>query len=52
MKFALWADEMHRHYERLDAVEKRLCLGMMTGAVGTTAALGVEGGEIHPRVCR
>ena len=52
MKFALWADEMHRHYERLEAVEKRLCLGMMTGAVGTTAALGVEGWEIHQRVSK
>lgn len=50
MKFALWADEMHRQIERLDACEKRLCVGMMTGAVGTTAALGEEGLQIHEKV--
>lgn len=50
MKMALWADEMHRQIERLDACEKRLCVGMMTGAVGTTAALGEEGLQIHEKV--
>lgn len=47
MKFALWADELHRQIERLDEVEERLCVGMMTGAVGTTAALGVDGLKVH-----
>ncbi|WP_321211407.1 adenylosuccinate lyase [Methanothermobacter sp. DP] len=50
MKFALWADEIHRQIERLDACRKRLCVGMMTGAVGTTAALGEDGLEVHERV--
>lgn len=50
MKFALWADEMHRQMERLDACQKRLCVGMMTGAVGTTAALGEEGLQVHEKV--
>ncbi len=50
MKFALWADEMHRQMERLEACQKRLCVGMMTGAVGTTAALGEEGLQIHEKV--
>lgn len=50
MKFALWADEMHRQMERLDSCQKRLCVGMMTGAVGTTAALGEEGLQIHEKV--
>ncbi|MDO8870211.1 MAG: adenylosuccinate lyase [Methanobacteriaceae archaeon] len=50
MKFALWADEMHRQIERLDFCQKRLCVGMMTGAVGTTAALGEEGLQIHEKV--
>jgi len=50
MKFALWADEMHRQIERLDSCQKRLCVGMMTGAVGTTAALGEEGLQIHEKV--
>ena len=50
MKFALWADEMHRQIERLDSCQKRLCVGMMTGAVGTTAALGEEGLLVHEKV--
>lgn len=50
MKFALWAEEMYRQKERLDGVQKRLCVGMMTGAVGTTAALGVEGLRVHEKV--
>jgi adenylosuccinate lyase len=47
MKFALWADELHRQIERLNEVEGRLCVGMMTGAVGTTAALGIDGLAVH-----
>ena len=49
MKFALWADEVHRQIERLDQCEERLCVGMITGAVGTIAALGKEGLEVHKR---
>ncbi len=52
MKFALWADEVHRQIERLDACKNRLCVGMMTGAVGTIAALGEEGLEVHKKVSR
>ena len=47
MKFALWADELHRQMERLHECESRLCVGMMTGAVGTTAALGSDGLAVH-----
>lgn len=50
MKFALWADELRRQYDRLEACKGRLCVGMMTGAVGTTAALGEEGLEVHRKV--
>lgn len=50
MKFALWADEIHRQIERIDECEKRLCVGMMTGAVGTTAALGTDGLAVHEKV--
>ena len=50
MKFALWADELHRQYERLEACKRRLCVGMMTGAVGTTAALGEDGLKVHRKV--
>ncbi|HTX61734.1 MAG TPA: adenylosuccinate lyase [Methanobacterium sp.] len=49
MKFALWADELHRQIMRLDEVEGRLCVGMMTGAVGTTAALGTDGLMVHQK---
>jgi adenylosuccinate lyase len=49
MKFALWADEVHRQIERLNQCEERLCVGMITGAVGTIAALGEEGLEVHKR---
>jgi adenylosuccinate lyase len=49
MKFALWADELHRQIERLNEVEGRLCVGMMTGAVGTTAALGTDGLAVHQK---
>ncbi|MDI9624816.1 MAG: adenylosuccinate lyase [Methanothermobacter sp.] len=50
MKFALWADEMHRNLERLKSAEKRLCVSMVTGAVGTTAALGEDGLKVHLKV--
>jgi len=50
MKFALWAYELYRQIERLDGVEDRLCVGMMTGAVGTTAALGTDGLAVHKRL--
>ena len=50
MKFALWADELHRQYDRLESCKGRLCVGMMTGAVGTTAALGEDGLDVHLKV--
>ncbi|KZX14131.1 adenylosuccinate lyase [Methanobrevibacter curvatus] len=50
MKFGLWADEMHRQWIRLDNSKENLCLGMMDGAVGTTAALGEIGWDVHKKV--
>jgi adenylosuccinate lyase len=50
MKFALWADELHRQYQRLEECKNRLCVGMMTGAVGTNAALGEDGLAVHLKV--
>lgn len=50
MKFGLWADEMHRQYERVEHAEKNVCVAMLDGAVGTTAALGEQGWEIHKTV--
>ena len=50
MKFGIWADELHRQYVRLENAEANVCIGMMDGAVGTTAALGEQGWEIHKSV--
>ena len=50
MKFGLWADELHRQYERLEHARKNVCISMMDGAVGTTAALGEIGWDIHKKV--
>lgn len=47
MKFGIWADELHRQYDRLIHAEGNVCIGMMDGAVDTTAALGEQGWEIH-----
>ncbi len=52
MKFALWADEIHRQIIRLNQCEDRLCVGMITGAVGTIAALGNDGLEVHKRTSK
>ncbi|MCL2115439.1 MAG: adenylosuccinate lyase [Methanobrevibacter sp.] len=50
MKFALWADELHRQFQRLEFSKKNLCVAMMDGAVGTTAALGEIGWDVHKKV--
>ncbi|MHC1626326.1 MAG: adenylosuccinate lyase [Methanoculleaceae archaeon] len=46
MRFAIWADEVARHIERLRQMRPRLLVGQLTGAVGTQASLG----EIAPAV--
>ncbi|MBZ9571080.1 adenylosuccinate lyase [Methanobrevibacter sp. TMH8] len=50
MKFALWADELKRQFDRLEISKKNLCVSMMDGAVGTTAALGEIGWDVHKKV--
>ena len=50
MKFGIWADELHRQYERLENAQKNVCVAMMDGAVGTTAALDEDGWKIHKEV--
>lgn len=52
MKFGIWADELHRQYERLLHAKKNVCVGMMDGAVGTTAALKEDGWEIHKKTSK
>jgi adenylosuccinate lyase len=39
-KLAGYLDEMLRHKERLTEVRKRICVGKMSGAIGTGAGLG------------
>ncbi len=47
MKFAIWASEVARHLDRLDAARGRLLVGKMSGAVGTMASFGEKGFEIQ-----
>ena len=49
-RFALWASEIARHYQRLQQMKERLLVGQMSGAVGTQAAFGSEGIEIEKDV--
>ncbi|WP_048098279.1 adenylosuccinate lyase [Archaeoglobus sulfaticallidus] len=49
-RFALWASEVARHYQRLKEIRERLIVGQMSGAVGTQASFGEKGMEIEKRV--
>jgi adenylosuccinate lyase len=40
MKMAVYALETHRHLQRLREITPRVCVGKLSGAVGTGAALG------------
>ncbi len=48
-KFALFASEFHRHYERLQEIKSRILVGKISGATGTFAALGKKGILIQKR---
>jgi len=50
LRFAIWASEIGRHIERLSQMRPRVCVGQMTGAVGTQAALGEHGIEIQEKM--
>ncbi len=50
LKMAVFAMEVDRHIERLDECKKRVCVGKMSGAVGTAAALGKHAMEIQELV--
>ena len=51
-RFALWAAEITRHYQRLQQLKERLLVGQLSGAVGTQAAFGEKGFEIEKEVMR
>jgi adenylosuccinate lyase len=47
LKFAIWAEEVQRHIDRLGEIKPRILVGQMTGAVGTQAALGPKAAKIQ-----
>ncbi|MCX8161805.1 MAG: adenylosuccinate lyase, partial [Candidatus Bathyarchaeota archaeon] len=46
-KLAVWASELKRHLERLNYLRERVCVGKLTGAVGTMAGFGGKAFEIQ-----
>jgi adenylosuccinate lyase len=46
-KVALWLAEIERHVDRLDALEPRVLVGQLAGAVGTYAGFGSAGREVE-----
>ena len=46
-KFAVWAAEVKRHLERLEQVSDRVCVGKMSGAIGTMAGFGANAMKIQ-----
>ncbi|MDD5502966.1 MAG: adenylosuccinate lyase [Candidatus Thermoplasmatota archaeon] len=52
LKMAVYAMEVDRHVERLDECKKRVCVGKMSGATGTAAALGEHAAEIQEIVMK
>src|SRR5712692_9287806 len=46
-KMAVWASDVRNHIEQLKEAEKRVCVGKMSGAVGTMAGLGKHGLKIQ-----
>jgi adenylosuccinate lyase len=52
LRFAIWASEIGRHIERLSQIRPRVCVGQLTGAVGTQAALGEKGIEIQEQMMK
>ncbi|MFO7618609.1 MAG: adenylosuccinate lyase [Thermoplasmata archaeon] len=50
MKMAVYAREVQRHLDRLREARPRACVGKMSGAVGTGAALGEHATKIQAMV--
>jgi adenylosuccinate lyase len=45
LKVAGWLAEIRRHIERIEHLQATVCVGQLSGAVGTYAALGAHGFE-------
>jgi adenylosuccinate lyase len=52
LKMAVYARELQRHLDRLRDARPRICVGKMSGAVGTGAALGQHASEIQAIVMK
>ncbi|HJJ62205.1 MAG TPA: adenylosuccinate lyase [Methanocorpusculum sp.] len=52
LRFAVWAAETARHLERLDELRPRVCVGKLTGAVGTMASLGKDGIRVQDEMMK
>lgn len=52
LKLAVFALEVHRHLERLREARPRICVGKMSGAVGTGAAYGPKALELQGDVMK
>jgi len=52
LKMAVFALEVQRHIDRLQQARSRICVGKMSGAVGTGAAFGPKALEIQELVMR
>ncbi len=50
MKMAVYVREVQRHLDRLREARPRICVGKMSGAVGTGAALGDHAADIQADV--
>jgi adenylosuccinate lyase len=50
LKMAIYSLEVHRHIERVHQLMPRICVGKMSGAVGTGAGLGPKALEIQKNV--
>ena len=51
LKAASWADEIHRHRERLRHGGPRWAVGQLAGAVGTLAFFGADGPRLRAALC-
>jgi adenylosuccinate lyase len=52
LKMAVYASEVGRHLERLTETEKRVAVGMMSGATGSMAAFRGKGLQVQESVCK
>jgi adenylosuccinate lyase len=51
LKAASWADEIHRHRERLRQGGRRWAVGQLAGAAGTLAFFGADGPRLRAALC-